>query len=78
MSKMIDLATVIGIYAICNTGAILLHQIDYANEKVKISLNGEGPEWTDLTEGYADGSSELETGFRFGEMFIPLADIIRF
>ena len=31
---MIDLASVIGVYPICNTGAVLVHKIDYGEEKV--------------------------------------------
>ena len=30
-SKMIDLSTVIGVFTLCNTGAVLVHAIDYAH-----------------------------------------------
>jgi len=49
---MIDLASVIGVYPICNTGAVLVHKIDYGEEKVLASINGEGAEWCSLTEEY--------------------------
>ena len=51
---MIDLATVIGVYAICNTGAVLVHAIDYGEDKVLASINGEDAEWCDLTEQYME------------------------
>jgi len=43
--KMIDLNTVIGVYSLCNTGAVLVHAIDYAEDKILASINGENPEW---------------------------------
>ena len=48
-TRMIDLSTVIGVYAICNTGAVLVHAIDYGEDKVLASINGEDAEWCDLT-----------------------------
>ena len=78
MEKMIDLATVIGVYPICNTGAVLVHRIDYAEDKVLASINGENPEWCDLKEEYMETSGELEEGFTLGELFIPFAEVMRF
>lgn len=77
MSKVIDANDIIGVYAICNTGSILVHKIDYAGERVLVSLNGGNREWCDLEEGCADGSSEMETGFRWGEFFVPFAEVMR-
>ncbi len=76
-SKIIDLQTVIGVYPICNTGAILVHQIDYPNDRILASMNGENPEWCEMKDGYADGSEEYETGFYWGEFFVPFADVMR-
>ncbi len=42
-NRMIDLASVIGVYTICNTGAVLVHQIDYSEDRVLASINGQGP-----------------------------------
>ena len=47
-TKMIDLNTVIGVYSLCNTGAVLVHAIDYAEDKILASINGENPEWCAL------------------------------
>ena len=51
-SNMIDLTTVIGVYPICNTGAVLVHAIDYSEDKVLASVNGRNPEWLSLEEEY--------------------------
>ena len=61
--RMIDLSTVIGVYTICNTGAVLVHAIDYGEDKVLASINGISPEWCSLTEQYMETSGELELGF---------------
>ena len=39
-TKMVDLNTVIGVYSLCNTGVVLVHAIDYAEEKILASING--------------------------------------
>ena len=49
---MIDLSTVIGVYPLCNTGAVLLHKIDYGEDRVLASINGKNPEWCSLKEEY--------------------------
>jgi len=74
--KIIDLATVIGVYPVCNTGAILIHQIDYGEDRVLASMSGEKPEWCGFTEQTVDG--ELELGFLLGSIFVPFADVMRF
>ena len=71
-SKTIDLSTVIGVYTICNTGAVLIHRIDYAEDRVLASINGIDPKWCDLDEQYREATGELELGFRLGEWFIPV------
>jgi len=77
-SKAIDLSTVIGVYPICNTGAVLVHAIDYGEDRVLASVNGVNPEWCDLTEEYMETTGELELGFRLGEWFIPFCEVMRF
>lgn len=77
-STMIDLDTVIGVYTICNTGAVLVHQIDYGEDKVLASINGENPEWCDLREEYMECTGELELGFTLGAFFIPFCEVMRF
>jgi hypothetical protein len=45
---MIDLASVIGVYPICNTGAVLVHKIDYGEEKVLASHQRRGSQMVQL------------------------------
>ena len=55
-SNMIDLSKVIGVYGLCNTGAVLVHAIDYPEDKVLASINGENPQWCDITEACREGA----------------------
>ena len=77
-SAMIDLSTVIGVYALTNTGAVLVHQIDYSEDRVLASINGKNPEWCVMTEEYVETSGEMELGFFLGELFIPFFEVMRF
>ena len=76
--KMIDLSTVIGVYGLSNTGAVLVHAIDYPEDKVLASINGENPQWCDITEACREGEDELELGFFLGSIFVPFCDVMRF
>ena len=76
--RIIDLTTVIGVYALCNTGAVLVHAIDYGEDRVLASINGEDAEWCSLTEEYMEVTGELETGFTLGGLFIPFCEVMRF
>ena len=49
-TKMVDLNTVIGVYSLCNNGAVLVHAIDYVEDKILASINGENPEWCAMIE----------------------------
>ena len=62
-TKMVDLNTVIGVYSLCNTGAVLVH---------------ENPEWCAMTEEYMEVTGETELGFTLGSFFIPLCEVVRF
>ena len=77
-SNMIDLTTVIGVYPICNTGAVLVHAIDYGEDRVLASVNGADPTWCRLEEEYMEATGDLELGFRLGEWFIPFCEVMRF
>ncbi len=77
-AKMIDLTTVIGVYPLCNTGAVLVHAIDYGEDKILASINGKDPEWCSMTEEYREATGELELGFMLGELFIPFCEVMRF
>ena len=76
--KMIDLSTVIGVYGLTNTGAVLVHAIDYGEDKVLASINGIDPAWCSMTEEYMESTGELELGFSLGSFFIPLCEVMRF
>lgn len=67
---------VIGAYCICNTGSILVHAIDYAEDKVLASINGKDPIWCDMTEKLND-NEEMEPGFVFGSFFVPFSQVMR-
>ncbi|MGI5967468.1 MAG: hypothetical protein ACOX65_11150 [Anaerotruncus rubiinfantis] len=77
-AKVVDLKTVIGVYPLCNTGAVLVHAIDYAEDKILASINGENPEWCDMTEEYMEVTGDTELGFTLGSFFIPLFEVMRF
>lgn len=77
-SNVIDLSTVIGVYPICNTGAVLVHAIDYGEDKVLASINGKDPEWCGLTEQYTEAAGEMELGFYLGSFFVPFCEVMRF
>ncbi len=75
-SEMIDLDSIIGIYPICNTGSVLVHKIDYGEERVMASINGQSVGWYDITESEIDG--EMVQGFWLCALFVPLCEILRF
>ena len=76
--KMIDANEIIGIYPICNTGAVLLYEIDYAEDRVLASINTDIPEWCQLAEEYCESSGDVELGFRIGALFVQLFEVQRF
>ena len=67
---------VIGVYCICNTGSILVHAIDHAEDKVLASINGNSPIWCDMAEKQND-DEEVEPGFVFGSFFVPFSMVMR-
>ena len=77
-SKMIDLSTVIGVYPVTNTGAVLVHAIDYSEDRILASINGIGAEWCTMEEQYMESTGEMELGFVLGSLFIPLCEVMRF
>ena len=76
--QMVNLKEIIGVYPICNTGAVLVHAIDYGEDRVLASINGIDPEWCEMTEQYTEAAGELELGFYLGSFFVPFAEIMRF
>ena len=72
---------VIGVFAVCNTAGICVHEIDHAEERVFASMNGIDPEWYQITEKpqseMGGDSDELESGFEFGSFFVPFSEVMR-
>ena len=66
-SRTTSLSKVIGIYAICNTGAVLVYEIDYGEDRVLAGINDQPPEWCGINEGYVDGNAG--PGFSLGSFF---------
>lgn len=59
----------IGVYTFCNTGSVLIHEIDHVEDKVLASINGVRPEWCKIDSDYE--------GFYLGEMYIPFSEVVR-
>lgn len=72
---------VIGVFPVFNTGGIFVHDIDYAEDRVLASINGENPEWCRVTEKpqseMGGDSDELESGFLLGSFFVPFSEVMR-
>lgn len=72
---------VIGVFAVCNTAGICVHEIDHAEDRVLVSMNGIDPEWYPITEKpqseMGGDSDELESGFEFGSFFVPFSEVMR-
>ena len=68
---------IIGVYPLFNTGGICVHAIDDAEDKVLASVNGESPEWCEMTEQPQKDGDEMESGFLFGSFFVPFSGIMR-
>ena len=66
--KLVDLDDVIGLYAIWNAGCLVVDEIDNRDDLVKVSLNGEDPDWYPM-------AYEPEDGFLWGELFVPFDEV---
>ena len=70
----------IGTFAYTNTSSILVHEIDPWGEWVIASLNGTEMQACEITEAEKDdptSEDDVETGFYFGAMWIPLSQVMR-
>ena len=70
---------VIGVFPLANTACICVHAIE--GERVRFSLNGQNPAWTDIVEkplsmitGNEDDNENWEPGFLWGTFFIPFSE----
>jgi hypothetical protein len=78
-AAVINLTAIIGVYPICQyRRGGWCNQIDYNEDRVLASINGQGAEWCDLTEEYMETSGELELGFHLGGLFVPFCEVMRF
>lgn len=69
---------VVGVYTFCNTGSVLVHEIDPWCEWVVASVNGKDPQKYDIVEEPAeDEEIGAELGFRMGEWFVPFSMVER-
>ena len=66
---------IIGVYPLTNTAALYVHKIDYAEDRLYVSMNGEDPEWYKIKSENINGY--WESGFYFGNAFVMVADILR-
>ena len=55
---------VIGVYPLFNTGGICVHAIDYAEDKVLASVNGENPEWCEMAEKPQPEAQRIEAALQ--------------
>lgn len=75
---------IIGVFAVCNTGGICVHEIDHAEDQVLASMNGKNPEWYPIVEkplseitGEEKDEETLESGFMFGSIFVPFSEMMK-
>jgi len=40
-------------------------------------MNGENPEWCEMTEQPQEDGDEMESGFLFGSFFVPFSGVMR-
>lgn len=78
MGNMIMINKAIGLYPLCNTGGLVIYDIDYVDDRVLVGLNDGEAEWCSIQEGHRDGSEDYETGFYWGKLFVPLSDVMKF
>lgn len=68
---------IIGVYGVCNTMGICVHEIDCGGERVLASANGENPQWYPMEEQTLEAGADAETGFLFGSLFVPFSEVMR-
>ena len=77
-NKLTGLAAVIGVYCFCNAGAILVYAFDYGEDRILAGINDSEPEWCRLEEHCMEMTEQPELGFMFGDLFVPLCEVMRF
>ena len=74
---MKDKVKTIGVYCICNTMGICVHEIDHCEDRVLASVNGENPQWCPMNAQTPEGGGDAELGFLFGSFFVPFSEVMR-
>lgn len=74
---MKDKIETIGVYCVCNTMGICVHEIDYCEDRVLVSANGENLQWCPMNEQTPEGGKEAEPGFLFSSFFVPFSEVMR-
>ncbi len=77
VKKMKDKVKTIGVYSVCNTMGICVHEIDHCEDRVLASANGENPQWCPMNEQTRSDGEEAEPGFLFGSFFVPFSEVMR-
>lgn len=74
---MKDKRKTIGVYCVCNTMGICVHEIDCCEDRVLVSANGQNPQWCPMNEQTPEGGEDAEPGFLFGSFFVPFSEVMR-
>ena len=69
---------VFGVYALCNTASVLIHEIYTAECKVLASINDKAHEWCDIDYCDYNDSGTEEPGFYYADMFIPFCEVMKY
>lgn len=56
---------------------ICVHEIDYCEDRVLASANGENLQRCPMNEQTPEGGKEAEPGFLFGSFFVPFSEVMR-
>lgn len=64
----------VAVYGVSNNTAVLVYTIDQYNDTVLAGYNGHTPELCNIDDCYNDDTQEIESGFYFGDMFIPFSE----
>ncbi len=67
----------IAVYGISNNTAVLVYDIGQYNDNVLAGYNNVLPEQCEITEQYNDDTNDIETGFIYGNMFVPFSECVR-
>lgn len=56
---MKDKRKTIGVYCVCNTMGICVHEIDCCEDRVLASANGQNPQWCPMNEQTPEGGEDF-------------------